>query len=158
MNTWFLPDSARLRELLAYFEFDVSRAKTREGASISCGDALEPVAGDFSGGQFYLCGDARSERPVLYASSEGQAGLIADGLREAVELVVGLPHWHDCLTFADFERRSAPVSRQREAAELLALDLPSQEELSARLRAVVLRPAPGYAFRDETGEYERLCE
>ena len=152
-----MPDSGRLRELLAFFEFDVARAKTGEGASIASGDALEPLAGDFSGGQFYLCGDAGSERPVLYASSEGQAGLIADNLREAVELVVGLPHWWDCLTFADFERKSPrPTSRQAEAAELLSLDLPPQEVLLARLQAAVLRSAPSYVFRDETGEYEGL--
>ncbi|MDX8148366.1 hypothetical protein SK854_40065 [Lentzea sp. BCCO 10_0061] len=76
------------------------------------------MAGDFAGGQFYLCGDAGSERPVLHASSEGQAGLVANNLREAVELVVGLPHRQDCLTFADFEPRS-----------------PVQEVLLARLRA-----------------------
>ncbi|MFJ5989722.1 hypothetical protein [Lentzea sp. NPDC092896] len=156
MNTWVLPDNARLRELLAFFEFDVSRAKAGEDASIDSGLPLEPVAGDFTGGQFYLCGEASSERPVLYASSEGQAGLVANNLREAVELVVGLPHWRDCLTFADFERKSAPTSRQSEAARLLALELPAQEVLLARLHAAVLRSAPDYVFRDETGEYEGL--
>lgn len=157
MNTWVLPDDVRLRELLAFFGFDVDRAKAEDGASIASGLPLEPVAGDFAGGQFYLCGEVGSERPVLYASSEGQAGLVANNLCEAVELVVGLPHWHDCLTFADFERKSpAPTSRQNEAAQLLALELPAQEVLLARLRAAVLRSAPGYVFRDETGEYEVL--
>jgi hypothetical protein len=72
VNTWALPDNVRLRELLAFFEFDVARAKTGKGASIASGLPLEPVAGDFTGGQFYLCGEAGSERPVLYASSEGR--------------------------------------------------------------------------------------
>ncbi|MFJ8963714.1 hypothetical protein ACIRG5_30425 [Lentzea sp. NPDC102401] len=157
MNTWVLPDDVRLSELLAFFEFDVTRAKAELGASIESGLPLEPVAGDFSGGQYYLCGDAGSGRPVLYASSEGQAGLIANNLREAVELVVGLPCWHDCLTFADFEPKPLTrTSHQDEAAQLLALKLPAQEVLLARLRAAVLRSTSGYVFRDETGEYEGL--
>ncbi|GGN11219.1 hypothetical protein GCM10011609_59030 [Lentzea pudingi] len=154
--TWDLPDHARLRELLAIFGFDLSRARPVEGASVACGDALEPLAGDFAGGLFYLCGDLGAERPVLYASSEGQAGLIADDPREALQLVIGLPHWHDCLTFNDFERKSAPTSQQAEAADLLGLRIPAQEVLLERLRAAVLRSTPDYVFTDETGEYEPL--
>jgi hypothetical protein len=37
---------------------------------------------------------------VLYASSEGQAGLIGRNLTEALENRVGLPSWWDCLKFA----------------------------------------------------------
>lgn len=53
--------------------------------------ALEGVAGYFTGGTFFLCDDRREAPPVLYASSEGQAGLIGQSLAEALEIMVGLP-------------------------------------------------------------------
>ncbi|GHH62990.1 hypothetical protein [Lentzea cavernae] len=161
-------DSARLRELLAIIEFDVARTEVEGPVSIESGLALEPVAGDFTGGRFYLCGDAGGERQVLYASSEGQAGLIASNLREALQLIVGLPAWRDCLTFANGgsleamadaarRRQSGQVSpAAREAAELLSLDLPAQDVLLSRLHAAASRSAPEFVFRDDTGEHEGL--
>jgi hypothetical protein len=58
-------------------EFDLSRGDPGEPVRLSSGLALEGVAGDFTSGTFFLCGDRRTARPVLYASSEGQAGLQA---------------------------------------------------------------------------------
>ncbi|SFR27143.1 hypothetical protein SAMN04488564_110345 [Lentzea waywayandensis] len=148
-------DNARLREVLASFGFDVSRAGVRGTASIESGLPLEPLAGDFAGGRFYLCGDAEWERQVLYASAEGQAGLIASSLREALQLVIGLPSWQDCLTCAGGVRIDLTADAA-EASELLSLDLPPQDVLLNRLHAAVARSAPEFVFRDETGEYEGL--
>jgi hypothetical protein len=68
------PDLAEL--LWRACEFDLSRGDYGEPVRLSSELALEGVAGDFTGGTFFLCGDRRTARPVLYASSEGQAGLI----------------------------------------------------------------------------------
>lgn len=38
------------------------------------GARLDAIAGDGAGGSFFLCGEGDEERPVLYASSEGEAG------------------------------------------------------------------------------------
>lgn len=55
------------------------------------------IAGDASGGAFMLVGSG-SRRPVVYVGSEGEGGLIATGLRDALALVVGLPTLHDAMT------------------------------------------------------------
>jgi hypothetical protein len=86
-------------------EFDLSPGNHGESVRLSSGHALEGRAGDFTRGTFFLCAEHRSIRPVLYASSEGQAGLIGHGLAEALEVLVGLPSWRDCLKF--FRRRGS---------------------------------------------------
>ncbi|MFJ9547633.1 hypothetical protein [Streptomyces erythrochromogenes] len=43
------------------------------------------------GGTCFICADGA----VLYASSEGEAGLIGAGMDEALEILFGLPGWHD---------------------------------------------------------------
>ncbi|GLY52662.1 hypothetical protein Lesp01_63180 [Lentzea sp. NBRC 102530] len=159
-------DNARLAELLATsFEFDVTRTETTGTESVE-GSDLVVLAGDFTGGRFYRVA-AQEEGPILHATSEGQAGLIADSLREALQLVIGLPYWLDCLTFSaggDLDAMAAAArhlarenpdlrSRQAEAAELLSLDVPEPDDLLARLHAAASRPI---VLRDETGEYEGL--
>ncbi|RSM57658.1 hypothetical protein DMH04_56625 [Kibdelosporangium aridum] len=167
--------SDRAGELLAaIFKFDVTRGETTENAVLASGQPLEPVAGDFSGGTFYLCGDTAVERPVLYASSEGQAGLIGDSLDATLALIIGLPYWEDCLGYsgggdlaamtsaAEYLRRDTVArvpeisAHQAEAADLLSLDIPSPETLLVQLHSVVSRSAPDYVFSDDSGEYEGL--
>lgn len=38
-------------------------------------------------------------RPVVFASSEGEGGLLADDLADALEIIIGL-EWQDCLSFS----------------------------------------------------------
>ncbi|MER6827399.1 hypothetical protein ABT352_15555 [Streptosporangium sp. NPDC000563] len=84
-------------ELLAWpFDFDISRTDHLEAVRLASGDALEAVAGDGSGGTFLLCGEASGERPVLYADSEGQSGLIGHDLTAAIQLIARVPYWRDC--------------------------------------------------------------
>ncbi|WP_206666947.1 hypothetical protein [Streptomyces lasalocidi] len=98
-------------------EFDLSRAEHGEPVRLSSGLALESVAGDFTGGTFFLCGDGR-RRPALYADSEGQAGLIGENLSEALEIMVGLPSWRDCLKFSG----AGDLAVMRTAADRLERD------------------------------------
>ena len=59
------------------------------------------IAQDCSGGMFALCEAADSEtQPVLYISSEGEAGIIADDFVTAPQLMIQLPYWRDCLKFS----------------------------------------------------------
>ncbi|MEW2406748.1 hypothetical protein ACIRA2_20210 [Streptomyces griseoviridis] len=92
-------DSDLAEVLWRLCEFDLSRSDPGEPVRLSSGVALEGIAGDYTGGTFFLCGNGKV-RPVLYASSEGQAGLIGNSLTEALEIVVGLPSWWDCLKFS----------------------------------------------------------
>jgi hypothetical protein len=147
-------------------EFDV----TRGDDWLLSGDEYEPVAGDATGGTFYLCGEARS---VLYVSSEGQAGVLGGNLRKALEVMVGLPSWPDCLKFSDGgdpavmltaaehlrrdELSDDPerATRRLEVAAALSLDLATMPELVARLRDAVAGTPPEWVTTDE-GAYESL--
>jgi hypothetical protein len=156
------------------FEFDVRRKGGGESPRLISGLPLEGIAGDFTGGVFYLCGTVGSPLPVLYASSEGDAGIIATDLSEALALVVGFPYWRDCLNYsaggdlgamqsaAAFLWRDMMVNRpavsaeQSWVAEALCLSLESPSVLMARLHAAVKNAGPDFAFIDETGEYGSL--
>ncbi|GHE47708.1 hypothetical protein [Streptomyces capitiformicae] len=69
------------------FGFDVSRAYHVEEVRLASGAALEPIAGDDTGGTYFLCGGTA----VLHASSAGDAVLIADSVGEALQILVRLP-------------------------------------------------------------------
>lgn len=99
-----LRENPRLAELAAFpFSFDLDRAEHAEDVRLASGGPLEPIAGDDTGGTYFVCGDGS----VLYADSEGSAGVIGDSVDEALEVLVGLPGWHDHLrlTPADGEER-----------------------------------------------------
>ncbi|MFJ2598926.1 hypothetical protein [Streptomyces erythrochromogenes] len=73
------------------FDFDLDRAEHVEEVRLASGAPLRAVAGDDTGGTYFICADGA----VLYASSEGEAGLIGAGMDEALEILFGLPGWHD---------------------------------------------------------------
>ncbi|MEW1638546.1 hypothetical protein AB0469_31375 [Streptomyces sp. NPDC093801] len=73
------------------FDFDLDRAEHGEEVRLASGAPLRAVAGDDTGGTYFVCGDGA----VLYASSEGEAGLIGAGMDEALEILFGLPGWRD---------------------------------------------------------------
>jgi hypothetical protein len=82
----------------------------------SDGTHYELVGSDASGGEFALC-DQRNlpARPLLYASSEGGAGIIARSLESGLAIIIDLPSWQDCLHFSGKGqlaemRRVAPLS------------------------------------------------
>ena len=154
-------------------EFDLSRSDPGEPVRLASGVPLTSVAGDFTGGTFFLCGDGR-DRPVLYASSEGQAGLIGRSLTEALEIMVGLPSWWDCLGFSgagdlavmrttaghlrDDELKNKPgIDADRAAiAQALGLERGVVSDLLDRLHSAVSAIAPDFVLMSEAGEYESL--
>jgi len=99
-------------------DFDVSRTyEFVEPVHVASGARLERIAGDGAGGAFFLVGTGDEGRPVLYADSEGSAGLIGWSLRSAVETVVLLPYWHDLLGHP----KAVSLPAIRSLAEELAL-------------------------------------
>ncbi|KAB1982840.1 hypothetical protein [Streptomyces triticiradicis] len=168
-------DPALAELLWKICEFDLSRGDHGEPVRLSSGVALEGVAGDFTGGTFFLCGDHGTARPVLYASSEGQAGLIGQSLAEALEIMIGLPSWHDCLGFSgsgDLEvmrTTAAHLGRDElsdkpgmgadrvRLAAALNLKPEAVPVLLARLHAAVSATEPDFVLTVETDdEYESL--
>ncbi|MFI1395860.1 hypothetical protein [Streptomyces sp. NPDC020681] len=113
-----------LAELAAFpFDFDVSRAYHVEPVHLASGASLEPIAGDDTGGTYFLCGGTA----VLHASSEGDAVLLADSVGEALEILVRLPGW--C------ENISVELDEEDLLAEVRASDDQAREEFAPELDA-----------------------
>lgn len=167
------PDVADL--LHSSFEFGIFRNEHGEVVRAASGASLEPIAGDWAGGTFFLCHDEDGRRPVMYASSEGQGGLIADDLKQALEIITGLAVWQDCLKFSGGGRLEAMeaaaallekdrvsdepeiVEHRAQVAAALSLDRVPVSELVARLRNAVMRTEPDHLVVTESGdEYESL--
>ncbi|MFF3673750.1 hypothetical protein ACFYYS_07140 [Streptomyces sp. NPDC002120] len=83
------PDLARLAA--GSFDFDLDRAEHVEEVRLANGAPVRAVAGDDTGGTYFTCADGA----VLYVSSAGEAGLIGTSVDEALEILFGLPGWHD---------------------------------------------------------------
>ncbi len=122
-------DNARAAALLAnVFDFDIARLDPVEPVRLASGGELRVVAGDASGGTFFRCDDG----PVLYASSEGTAGIVAADLAAAIRLVVGVPTWQDVVAHA------ADVDAMRVSFESSYAELKEDEPEIDRLRAEVV--------------------
>ncbi|WP_142173333.1 hypothetical protein [Streptomyces sp. SLBN-134] len=169
-----LRQDRRLAELAALpFGFDLDRAAHGhvEEVRLASGGPLETVAGDDTGGTYFVCADGS----VLYADSEGAAGIIGSSVHEALELVIGLPGWRGCTRLSpdDGEEKILACVAEtedeireyhgidEERAELrAALGLPERSpvELVGRLRAALLRTEPDFVLlnADEGCAYDRL--
>ncbi|MBY8876208.1 hypothetical protein [Actinacidiphila acidipaludis] len=157
-----LRQDRRLAELAAFpFDFDLDRADHGhvEEVRLASGGPLEVIAGDDTGGTYFVCADGS----VLYADSEGGAGIIGSGVDEALEIVIGLPGWHDYtrLSPEDGEEKILACVAEteegirehygidEERAELrAALGLPNRSpaELVGRLHAALLRTEPDFVL------------
>ncbi|MEU0395412.1 hypothetical protein ABZ208_22005 [Streptomyces sp. NPDC006208] len=150
-----------LAELAAFpFDFDIDRAYHCEDVRLASGASLEPVAGDDTGGTYFVCADGA----VLYASSEGEAGLIGESVTDALEIIIGGGGLHrmeigPCLDEKQLlaeireeedEMRAsyAPDLDAQRAALLDGLGLPrrSPVELAFRLDSVARRTDPDHVL------------
>ncbi|MFD9870845.1 hypothetical protein ACFXI8_30380 [Streptomyces niveus] len=118
------------------FNFDVDRAYHVEDVHLASGASLEPIAGDDTGGTYFLCGGSA----VLHASSEGDAVLIADSVSEALEMLVRLP-WN-C------ENITGDLDEERLRAAVDAGDAEAREEFAPELDAQRAALLTGLALPD----------
>lgn len=136
-----------LIDLLArQFDFDLTLIDPVEPVYLASGEPLTPIAGDSTGGTYLLTPPGA----VVYAGSEGEGGLIAMNLRDALALRVGLPSLHDALARpvdddlhhwlarADDEIRQDDATRATGDPDWLDLD-----EARARVREALDLPAAG---------------
>ncbi|MET8996816.1 hypothetical protein [Amycolatopsis sp. Hca4] len=165
-----LRDNTRAAKLLAdVFDFDVTRLDPVEPVRLASGGALQAVAGDASGGTFFVCDGG----PVLYADSEGSAGVLAADLEGAIRLVVGVPTWPDVVacapdldamrdafeaSYAELEEDEPAIDRLRaEVAAELELGQVPLEDLLTSLSACLTELSPAYVLLNEDGDaYEPL--
>ena len=125
---------------------------------------IVPIAGDDTGGTYFVCTDGA----VLYAGSEGEAGLIGDSVDEALEVLIGLPCWHDYThlrpdlddtalvetitrTEDEFGEYYGPELDADRTALLEALGLaqPPGQDLIRRLHAAMLRTEPDHLLLND---------
>jgi hypothetical protein len=96
-----IKDDPELISLLNY-EFDFNVAidddyKNADWFTIEPANPYDVVARDGTGSLFLLF---TREQRVIYITSEGQAGVIASNMREAIRMMVALPNWRDLLQFS----------------------------------------------------------
>jgi hypothetical protein len=88
------------------------------------------LARDGAGGMFVTIPSGR----VLYASSEGEAGLLADDLEQLIALHVTCPYWRDLLKYS----RDGDLAEMRRAAPLLEAAWLEDDEDNAAARAFLI--------------------
>ncbi|MEV6873261.1 hypothetical protein [Amycolatopsis sp. NPDC051128] len=165
-----LRTNTRASALLAeVFDFDIARLDPVEPVRLASGGELRAVAGDASGGTFFVCDNG----PVLYADSEGTAGIVAADLDSVLRLVVGVPTWQDVVAHvpdldamrAAFEFSYAEMKEHEpridqlcsEAATELEFDQVAVEELLMSLNTCLTELSPDYVLLNENGdEYDTL--
>ncbi|WP_027543442.1 hypothetical protein [Bradyrhizobium sp. WSM2254] len=80
------------------------------------------IGSDGSGGAFVLL----PSQNVLYASSEGRAGIIAATFEAFIRLVVARPYWLDILKFS----AGGDLAEMRRAADALEATLDDEDEVN----------------------------
>ncbi len=151
------PEQPHLAELAAFpFNFDLIRADHGEAVRLASGGPLEAVAGRHGRHVFRVRGRLRAVRGLRGSP----AGIIGNSVDEALEVLVGLPGWHDYLGRAGRRRGEDPRGGRRdgggdpgvpriddERTELRAgLGLPERSpvELIGLLHAALLRTEPDF--------------
>ncbi|MDV9177493.1 hypothetical protein R6V09_46110 [Streptomyces sp. W16] len=167
-----LRQHAHLAELAAFpFDFDLRRAHHGEAVRLASGGPLRPVAGDDTGGTYFVCADGS----VLYADSEGSAGIIGSSVDEALEIMIGLPGWRDHLDLSPSDGPEKILAAVTETEDefredygldearpqlraALGLSERSPVELIGMLHAALLRTEPDFLLlnAEEGGAYSLL--
>ncbi|MFG2551320.1 hypothetical protein [Streptomyces sp. NPDC048581] len=156
-----LRQNPRLAELAAFpFNFDLARAAHGhvEEVRLASGGPLEVVAGDDTGGTYFVCADGS----VLYADSEGGAGIIGSGVDEALEIMIGLAEGGEDEESAgdeeEFHQRPGLDEARAELRAALGFPERSTAELEAMRQAALLRTEPDFVLlnADEGCAYEVL--
>ncbi|NUR26701.1 MAG: hypothetical protein HOV83_12810 [Catenulispora sp.] len=146
-------DSETARTLEIFADFDITRRDAIENLAIPSGQPLVPIAGDGSGGTYFLVGDdPAARRPVLYTDSEGAGSLIAEDLAEAVAIFIALGFWRDADHGCDLAaleaelRENEPDAEEIRAELLAATGVPALTPEQARdlLLAAAARTAPDH--------------
>ncbi|MEV8532505.1 hypothetical protein [Streptomyces sp. NPDC051211] len=167
---------SELADLAAYpFNFDVGRRRHVEEVRLASDGPLRKVAGDDTGGSFFVCAGGE----VLYGGSEGEAGLIGGSIAEALETIVGLGDWGSYadldLSLDDAELAAWTAEVEEEIAEYYGPSLDADRErllaglglrrlpvreLAGRLQRALLRTEPDFLLLNaaEHRAYRRLDE
>jgi hypothetical protein len=125
-----------LRKLLRDLDFDLDRVENGpvEQVRFPGGPGWEMIAGDASGGAFLRLADGG----IAYVGSEGEGGLIASGLRDALALIAGVSSIHDALSQP---YGPALLASLADADDEIRADRPTLDADRARVREAFGLPA-----------------
>uniref|UniRef100_A0AAU2JZ00 Uncharacterized protein n=1 Tax=Streptomyces sp. NBC_00049 TaxID=2903617 RepID=A0AAU2JZ00_9ACTN len=155
--------------LRSSFGFDIHRKHYGDGFRLTSGAPLEVIAGESAGGAYFLGAEQNGRRPVVFASSEGEGGLLGDDLADALEIIIGL-EWRDCLSFSgggdvevmQISARHLERSRDKhnpdiddetaQVAAALSLRVVPLTDLVIRLHAAASKTEPDYVVIDDDGQ------
>ncbi|MGW1540807.1 hypothetical protein ACWCPM_11295 [Streptomyces sp. NPDC002309] len=113
-----LREHPHLAALAAFpFGFELGRAAHGHGEPVrlASGAAIKVVAGDDTGGTYFACADGS----MLYADSEGSAGIIGATVDEALDTLFGLPGWRGCLSLSPDDGEEAVLEHVTEIEDEL---------------------------------------
>jgi hypothetical protein len=104
-------------DLAQAYDFDIDRAsQDYSWIRLTPEHRFLVIAGESTGGAFLAYGDGDFDQmPILYVTSEGQAGKVASNLSEWLAIVVAVPHWQDLLHFSG----GGDLAEMRRTAELV---------------------------------------
>lgn len=126
-------------EIVAWLgSLDVSFAPDEEPwFTIDGVESPRQIGSDGSGGAFVLL----PSRNVLYVSSEGRAGIVADSFDAFIQLVVAHPYWLDILKFS----AGGDLQEMRRAADALEATLEDEDDVNEAREEIRwgTRPAGG---------------
>jgi hypothetical protein len=127
-------------------DFVVDEAGGLDWFTIDGLSRYDTVGRDGTGGIFAVYGP---HQQILYASSEGQAGVVSAGLDALIALLIGAPYWQTLLSVARNNtlgelRRAAPIVEQ----VFLDGDDPENEDYREFVRATLDIPADVDAIRE----------
>ena len=105
-------------DLAQAYDFDIDRAsRDYSWIRLTPEHRFLVIAGESTGGAFLAYGDGEFDQmPILYVTSEGQAGKVASNLTEWLAIVVAVPYWQDLLKFSG----GGDLAEMRRTAELVS--------------------------------------
>jgi hypothetical protein len=120
-------------------EFDLSFAPDDEPwFTIDGIESPRQIGSDGSGGAFVLL----PSQNVLYVSSEGRAGIIAESFEAFIQLVIARPYWLDILKFS----AGGDLAEMRRAADALEATRDDEDDINEareKVRSALELPEAG---------------
>jgi hypothetical protein len=121
--------------LLEYYDFEIVDPTTNSYEYFFKADEeITVIAQDASGGTFVLIGSMIDDvSPVIYISSEGQAGKVGRNFEEFFKLMIVCPYWRDLLKFSGDGQLSEMLKAQPFLQEDTIEDFPEIISVKAKV-------------------------
>jgi hypothetical protein len=125
-----------------YLDFELSNLdKDTDWIKLTPSYHTEVIAGQGSGGFYVAYGEGETEnKPILFISSEGQAGKLANNLSEFMAMIIEIPYWFDLLKFSG----GGQLSEMRKTALFMVSefneDYPDYNETKVILKSKLALP------------------